>query len=69
MALAEVDAPGLTISTKVGTHAERRYSYTADDIRWSLEQSLELLGRDRVDVVLIHDPPTMEPVFAAGDGF
>ena len=62
MALAEVDAPELTISTKVGTHAARRYSYAADDIRWSLEQSLKLLGRDRVDIVLIHDPPTMAPV-------
>ena len=69
LALAEIDAPGLTISTKVGTHAERRYSYTADDIRWSLEQSLALLGRDRVDIVLIHDPPTMDPVFKPGDGF
>ena len=69
MALAEVEAPGLTISTKVGTHAERRYSYTADDIRWSLDESLKLLGRDRVDIVLIHDPPTMGPVFTTGDGF
>ena len=69
MALAEVEAPGLTISTKVGTHSERRYSYAADDLRWSLEQSLKLLGRDRVDIVLIHDPPTMDPVFKSGDGF
>ncbi len=69
MALAEVDAPELTISTKVGTHAARRYSYAADDIRWSLEQSLKLLGRDRVDIVLIHDPPTMAPVFRPEDGF
>ena len=69
MALAEVEAPGLTISTKVGSHRERRHSYTAADIRWSLEQSLKLLGRDRVDVVLIHDPPTMDPVFKSGDGF
>lgn len=69
VALAKVEAPELTISTKVGTHAERRYSYTADDIRWSLDESLKLLGRDRVDIVLIHDPPTMDPVFKAGDGF
>ena len=69
MALAEVEAPGLTISTKVGSHRERRHSYTAADIRWSLEQSLKLLGRDRVDIVLIHDPPTMDPVFKSGDGF
>ena len=33
MVLAEIDAPGLTISTTVRTHAEWRHSYTADDIR------------------------------------
>jgi aryl-alcohol dehydrogenase-like predicted oxidoreductase len=68
-ALESVDTTGLTISTKVGTHPERPYSYTASDLRWSLEQSFTLLGRDHIDLVLIHDPPSMEPVLRAGDGF
>ncbi len=32
------------------------FDYTADGVRRSLEESLERLGLDRVDVVLIHDP-------------
>jgi aryl-alcohol dehydrogenase-like predicted oxidoreductase len=69
MALETIDTTGLTISTKVGTHPDRPYSYTAGDLRWSLEKSFKLLGRDHVDIVLIHDPPSMDPVLRAGDGF
>ena len=32
------------------------FDYSADGVRRSLEESLERLGLDRVDVVLIHDP-------------
>lgn len=34
----------------------RRWDFSADGVRRSLEQSLERLGLDRVDVVLLHDP-------------
>lgn len=35
---------------------ERRWDFSADGVRRSLESSLDRLGLDRVDVVLIHDP-------------
>ncbi len=34
----------------------RVFDYSADGVRRSLEDSLERLGLDRVDVVLVHDP-------------
>ncbi|MBM4436575.1 MAG: aldo/keto reductase, partial [Actinobacteria bacterium] len=61
--------PGLALSTKAGTHPDRPYRYGATDMRWSVENSLNLLGRDSVDVVLIHDPPAIEQALASGDGF
>ena len=68
-AMQGMDLPELLISTKVGSHPSRQFSYTAEDLRWSLDDSSRLLGRERLDLVLIHDSPTMEPVMAAGDGF
>lgn len=35
---------------------ERRWDFTADGIRRSLEASLERLGMDRVDILFLHDP-------------
>ena len=69
IALRRNEFPGLTISTKVGTHPSRRFSYTRGDIRWSLQNSLKVLGRDHVDLALIHDPPSHEPIHAPGNGF
>jgi hypothetical protein len=34
----------------------RRLDYSADGVRRSLESSLQRLGLDRVDIVLVHDP-------------
>ncbi len=51
---------GLTVSTKVGTHPERRYAYGADDVRWCFDGSRERLGA--VDVVLVHDPASDEHI-------
>jgi len=34
----------------------RRFDFTADGVRRSLEQSLQRLGLDRVDVLYVHDP-------------
>jgi D-threo-aldose 1-dehydrogenase len=56
----------------------RRFDYSADGVRRSLEASLDRLGLDRVDVALIHDPddhaeqafreayPALEKLRAAG---
>src|SRR5581483_12289482 len=47
---------GLFLSTKTGTHPARRGDYSAEGTRWSVENSLRLLGVDALDCVLIHDP-------------
>jgi aryl-alcohol dehydrogenase-like predicted oxidoreductase len=57
---------GTCISTKTGTHPDRRGDYSAAATRWSVENSLRLLGLSSVDLVLVHDPPSMEPVLARG---
>ncbi|HVC34194.1 MAG TPA: aldo/keto reductase [Chloroflexota bacterium] len=57
---------GVYLSTKTGTHPLHRGDYSAADTRWSVENSLRLLGVDAVDLLLVHDPPTMEPVLAPG---
>jgi aryl-alcohol dehydrogenase-like predicted oxidoreductase len=57
---------GCHISTKTGTHPLRRYDYSAEATRWSVRNSLDLLGLPRVDAVLVHDPPSMESVLAPG---
>ena len=69
LALRDLAVPELTISTKVGTHPDRPHRYTAEDIRWSLDNSSALLARDHFEAVLIHDPPSMDPVMAPGNGF
>lgn len=57
---------GLHLSTKTGTHPLRRGDYSAEGTRWSVENSLHLLGVDSVDLLLVHDPATMDPVLAPG---
>lgn len=52
--------------TKAGTHPQHRGDYGADAIRWTVENSLKLLGTDYLDAVLVHDPPEIEPVLAPG---
>lgn len=54
--------------TKAGTHPARRGDYSADGIRWSVENSLQQLQTDYLDAVLIHDPVDMSPVLAPGGG-
>jgi aryl-alcohol dehydrogenase-like predicted oxidoreductase len=44
------------LSTKTGTHPQRRGDYTAAGTRWSVENSMRLLGVDSLDLVLVHDP-------------
>lgn len=57
---------GLYLSTKAGTHPLKRGDYSGAAIRWSVENSLNLLGVDAVDLLLVHDPDTLEPVLAPG---
>jgi aryl-alcohol dehydrogenase-like predicted oxidoreductase len=54
----------ITLSTKTGTHPERRGDFSWDGTMWSVENSLRLLKTDHVEIVLIHDPDAMEPVLA-----
>jgi len=57
---------GVHLSTKIGLHPARRGDYSGATTRWCLENSLRVLGVDAVDAVLIHDPPSMDPVLANG---
>jgi len=41
---------------EVSADLRREWDFSADGVRRSLEQSLDRLGLDRVDVLLIHDP-------------
>jgi aryl-alcohol dehydrogenase-like predicted oxidoreductase len=67
--LSAVERAELTVSTKVGTHPERRQQYDADSVRWSLDRSLELLYCDGVDIIFVHDPTSddhMDQILASG---
>jgi aryl-alcohol dehydrogenase-like predicted oxidoreductase len=54
----------IVLSTKTGTHPERRGDFSWDGTLWSVENSLRRLRTDRLDLVLVHDPDAMEPVLA-----
>lgn len=54
----------IVLSTKTGTHPQRRGDYSWDGTMWSVENSLRLLKTDYIDLLLVHDPIDIEPVFA-----
>ncbi len=54
------------LATKTGTHPEWRGDYSAAGTRRSVENSLRLLNTDYLDVCLVHDPNSMDPVVAKG---
>ncbi|MCG9134533.1 aldo/keto reductase [Candidatus Poribacteria bacterium] len=54
------------LATKTGTHPEWRGDFSAAGTRRSVENSLRLLGTDYLDVCLVHDPDSMDPVVAKG---
>jgi aryl-alcohol dehydrogenase-like predicted oxidoreductase len=54
----------IVLSTKTGTHPQRRGDYSWDGTMWSVENSLRLLRTDTIDLLLVHDPTDIEPVFA-----
>lgn len=65
-ALAELGRPEVTISTKAGRTLDPespegwRFDFSRSAILRGLESSLERLGRDRVDVLYLHDPDSHE---------
>ena len=64
LALEGVPRESLVISTKTGTHPARRQDYSWDATMWSVEESLRLFKTDYIDLLLVHDPREIEPVFA-----
>ena len=60
LALADGWRDRVYLQTKTGTHPTRRGDYSAAATRWSVENSLKLLGTDYLDSVLIHDPEDIE---------
>jgi aryl-alcohol dehydrogenase-like predicted oxidoreductase len=58
-ALAAVEFPTqapLVISTKLGGRPQPFDPQDADALRWSFDESLRLLGRESVDILMIHEP-------------
>jgi len=53
--LPDVKQP-LYVSTKLGGRPRPFDPKNKDQLRWSLEESLRLLGRDYVDILFIHEP-------------
>jgi aryl-alcohol dehydrogenase-like predicted oxidoreductase len=56
VALEGVPRESITISTKAGSHPQRRGDYSWDGTMWSVENSLKLLKTDYLDILLVHDP-------------
>ena len=66
LALSGVPRGSYILSSKTGTHPDRWQDYTRDGTLWTVENTLKLLKTDRLDLLLVHDPETMEPVLAPG---
>ena len=66
LALADGWREKIFLVTKTGTHPTWRGDYSASGTRRSVENSLCLLGTDYLDVCLVHDPASMDPVIAKG---
>jgi D-threo-aldose 1-dehydrogenase len=68
--LEPAEATGLDLDNgfAVPNSLRRVWDFSADGIRRSVESSLERLGLDRVDVLLLHDPDDHWEQ-AAGEGF
>lgn len=64
MAIKGYPREKLILSTKTGTHSDRWQDYSWDGTMWTVENSLKLLGTDYIDLLLVHDPEDIEPVFA-----
>jgi aryl-alcohol dehydrogenase-like predicted oxidoreductase len=69
LALEGVPRASYVLSTKTGSHPDRRGDYSWDGTMWSVENSLRRLKTDYFDLVLVHDPfyhnpEGMKPVMA-----
>lgn len=64
LALADGWREKIYLATKTGTHPKWRGDYSASGTRRSVENSLSLLGTEYLDVCLVHDPSSMDPVIA-----
>ena len=69
LALADGWREKIYLATKIGTHPEWRGDYSGAGTRQSVENSMRLLGADYLDVCLVHDPDSMDPVVAKGGAF
>lgn len=52
----------LVISTKTGRFPAREFDYSGERTRRSIMHSLEVMGLEYLDIALVHDAPTLEPV-------
>jgi aryl-alcohol dehydrogenase-like predicted oxidoreductase len=66
LALANGYRQRVYLETKVGTHPERQGDYSAEAMRWSVNNSLKVLKTDTLDSVLLHDPQDIEKPLAPG---
>ena len=66
LALADGWRDKIYLATKTGTHPKWRGDFSGAGTRRSVENSLRLLGTDYLDVCLVHDPDSMDPVVAKG---
>lgn len=66
LALREVSRDQVVLATKVGSHPAHPGDISGEAAAWVIEQSLEVLGTERIDIALVHDPPTMGPVLETG---
>ena len=57
---------GLRICTKVGMHPARDSDYSAAAARWSVEESLKILGLGSVDLVQVHALDTVDMATVLG---
>ena len=64
IAIKDYPREKLILSTKTGTHPDRKQDYSWDGTLWTVENSLKLLHTDYIDLLLVHDPVDIEPVFA-----
>ncbi len=66
MALREVPRDQVVLATKVGTHPARPGDVTGETATWIIEESLAVIGTEHIDIALVHDPSTMDPVLEKG---
>ncbi|NNC89225.1 MAG: aldo/keto reductase [Akkermansiaceae bacterium] len=67
-AIAEIDAP-LIVTTKLGGRPQPFNPRDIDALRQSVEESLRLLGRDHIDILMVHEPdrPQQYPWWSSYD--